>query len=66
MNQPEDLGPQLPPPPADAIYKQPNQPIGARVEDLLARMTLEEKIGQMALVDKNSLGEIGDISSPMQ
>ncbi|MBP6962368.1 glycoside hydrolase family 3 C-terminal domain-containing protein [Candidatus Saccharibacteria bacterium] len=62
FNQPEDLGEQLPPPPADALYKQPNRPIDARVEDLLARMTLEEKIGQMALVDKNSLGEIGDIS----
>lgn len=60
--QPEDLGPQLPPPPADALYKQANQPIDARVQDLLSRMTLEEKIGQMALVDKNSLGRVEDIS----
>ncbi len=62
LNQPEDLGEQLPHPPSDAIYKQPDQPVETRVEDLLARMTLEEKIGQMALVDKNSLGEIEDIS----
>lgn len=60
--QPEDLGPQLPPPPADALYKQAEQPIEARVQDLLSRMTLEEKIGQMALVDKNSLGKTEDIS----
>lgn len=57
-----DLGPQLPPPPADALYKQANQPIDARVKDLLERMTLEEKIGQMSLVDKNSLDKIEDIS----
>jgi beta-glucosidase len=29
------------------IYLDPNQPIDRRVEDLLGRMTLEEKIGQM-------------------
>lgn len=62
MNQPEDLGLQLPPPPAGAIYKQSDKPIDDRVNDLLARMTLEEKIGQMALVDKNSLGKVEDIS----
>lgn len=28
-------------------YRNPNLPIEARVEDLLSRMTLEEKIGQM-------------------
>ena len=31
----------------DPKYLDPKQPIGVRVEDLLARMTLEEKIGQM-------------------
>ncbi len=60
--QPEDLGAQLPPPPSDALYKQANQPIEARVQDLISRMTLEEKIGQMSLVDKNSLGKEEDIS----
>ena len=60
--QPEDLGIQLPPPPADALYRQVDQPIEIRVRDLVSRMTLEEKIGQMALVDKNSLRKVDDIS----
>lgn len=60
--QPEDLGLRLPSPPADALYKQADQPTEARVQDLLSRMTLEEKIGQMALVDKNSLGKTEDIN----
>ncbi len=33
------------------IYQDPTQPIDARVEDLLARMTLEEKVGQMIQAD---------------
>jgi beta-glucosidase len=32
-----------------------SQPLEKRVEDLLARMTLEEKIGQMTQVEKNSI-----------
>jgi beta-glucosidase len=42
------------------IYTDSAQPIEARVEDLLTRMTLEEKIGQMTQVEKNSIvaGEI--------
>lgn len=60
--RPEDLGPQLPPPPANALYKQSDQPPEARVKDLMGYMTLEEKIGQMALVDKNSLVKTEDIS----
>ncbi|CAI0397417.1 unnamed protein product [Linum tenue] len=32
-------------------YKDPKQPIGARVKDLVKRMTLEEKIGQMVQID---------------
>ena len=31
----------------DMLYKNPNAPVKDRVEDLLSRMTLEEKIGQM-------------------
>ncbi len=31
-----------------AAYKNPNLPVEQRVEDLLARMTLEEKIGQLS------------------
>ncbi len=39
----------------DAAYKRPELPIEERVDDLLSRMTLEEKIGQMTLVEKNSI-----------
>jgi beta-glucosidase len=43
--------------PADPVYKDPEADIGDRVEDLLARMTLAEKIGQMTQVEKNSIRE---------
>lgn len=39
----------------DAAYKDPSLPIEERIDDLVSRMTLREKIGQMALVEKNSL-----------
>ena len=48
-----DLGP--------VIYIDPAQPVEARVEDLLKRMTLDEKIGQMTQVEKNSIAH-GDIT----
>ncbi|XP_071738585.1 uncharacterized protein [Rutidosis leptorrhynchoides] len=34
-------------------YKDPKQPIGVRIKDLMKRMTLEEKIGQMTQIDKS-------------
>lgn len=34
-------------------YKDPKQPIAVRVKDLLSRMTLEEKIGQMTQIDRS-------------
>ncbi|CAN1794413.1 Beta-glucosidase BoGH3B [Linum perenne] len=34
-------------------YKDPNQPIRARVKDLVSRMTLAEKIGQMSQIDRS-------------
>jgi beta-glucosidase len=34
------------------IYRDPTQPIETRVEDLLGRMTLDEKIGQMTMSDR--------------
>jgi beta-glucosidase len=40
---------------ADAAYKNTALPVEERVADLLARMTLPEKIGQMTLVEKNSI-----------
>ncbi len=36
-------------------YQNPDLPIEERVEDLLGRMSLDEKIGQMTLVEKNSI-----------
>ncbi|KAG8062597.1 hypothetical protein GUJ93_ZPchr0003g18126 [Zizania palustris] len=33
-------------------YKDPTQPIGERVDDLLSRMTLAEKIGQMSQIER--------------
>ncbi|KAK6927071.1 Glycoside hydrolase, family 3, N-terminal [Dillenia turbinata] len=34
------------------IYKNPNEPIGSRVKDLLSRMTLQEKLGQMTQIER--------------
>ena len=34
------------------IYKDPGQPVEARVEDLLSRMTVAEKIGQMTQIER--------------
>ncbi|CAL0301034.1 unnamed protein product [Lupinus luteus] len=34
-------------------YKDPKQPVATRVKDLLGRMTLEEKIGQMVQIDRS-------------
>ncbi|GKV49921.1 hypothetical protein SLEP1_g56644 [Rubroshorea leprosula] len=33
-------------------YKDPKQPVGARIKDLMGRMTLEEKIGQMVQIER--------------
>ena len=37
----------------DFIYKNPTAPIEARVQDLLSRMTLEEKLGQMTQIERS-------------
>lgn len=47
--------------PADAPYKKASLPIDTRIADLLSRMTLEEKIGQMTQIERGSL-RAGDIS----
>ena len=47
-------------PSGGAIYRDSSQPVEARVADLLGRMTLDEKIGQMTQVPISSIGE-GDI-----
>lgn len=47
---------------ADAdVYRDESQTVDARVDDLLARMTVEEKIGQMTQVEKDSI-KPGDIT----
>lgn len=44
-------------------YLNNSLPIDERVDDLLGRMTTEEKIGQMALVEKNSIVDPLDVAS---
>jgi beta-glucosidase len=46
----------------EAVYKNAEASIDARVEDLLARMTKAEKFGQMALVEKNSVPEVSVVT----
>ena len=46
----------------DASYLQPDLTIAERVADLLPRMSLEEKIGQMTLIEKNSLEDPQDVA----
>lgn len=36
----------------DCIYKDPNAAIEERVKDLLSKMTVEEKIGQMTQIER--------------
>lgn len=46
-----------------AIYQDSTRPVEERIEDLLSRMTTDEKIGQMALVEQNSLLWKSDIAN---
>ncbi|KAG6692677.1 hypothetical protein I3842_10G125600 [Carya illinoinensis] len=34
-------------------YKDPKQPVNVRIKDLMSRMTVEEKIGQMVQIDRS-------------
>ena len=43
-------------------YLNSDLPIDTRVRDLIGRMTVDEKIGQMVLVEKNSIGDPLDIA----
>lgn len=37
----------------DMKYKDPNQHLNVRIKDLMNRMTLEEKIGQMTQIERS-------------
>ena len=52
--------PQTGAPPKNALYKNPHLPVEARVKDLLARMTLAEKIGQMTQAERGALKDHPD------
>ena len=43
-------------------YLDSSLPIDERINDLLSRMTVDEKIGQMALVEKNSISDPLDVA----
>ncbi|MCS7178408.1 MAG: glycoside hydrolase family 3 N-terminal domain-containing protein [Anaerolineae bacterium] len=45
------------------LYRDPAQPVEVRVADLLSRMTLDEKIGQMALVERSAISDPRDIAT---
>jgi beta-glucosidase len=47
----------------DLPYLDPNLPVADRVSDLLSRMSLEEKVGQMTLVERSSLAGSADITA---
>jgi beta-glucosidase len=63
IGNPSPVGPQptptpiptLTPLPQDSVYRDPNAPTEDRIENLIAEMSLAEKIGQMTLIEKNSL-----------
>ena len=42
-------------------YRDPSLSVEERIDDLLARMTLEEKVGQMLQLDANAQGDLEDI-----
>ena len=42
-------------------YQNPDLPVSDRVEDLLGRMTLAEKVGQMTQIEIGSLGPRGEV-----
>lgn len=45
------------------VYKDSSRPVEERVSDLLGRMTLDEKIGQMVQAERASLTTISDIKT---
>lgn len=49
--------------PVNAVYLDASRSVEERTEDLLSRMTLAEKVGQMVLVERSSIKEMSDLSS---
>jgi beta-glucosidase len=49
--------------PIEPIYKDAGAPIEARVADLLGRMTLDEKLGQMTQVDRRYIKDESDLAT---
>jgi beta-glucosidase len=54
---------ELPPVPADAVYKDPKRPIAERVENLMSYMSLQEKIGQMTQIDRKFIQDMEDLAA---
>ncbi|MFS2291137.1 MAG: glycoside hydrolase family 3 protein [Actinomadura sp.] len=52
--------PPAPAVPANAPYLNPRLPVSKRVDDLLRRMTLEEKVGQMTQAERGAVDENRD------
>ncbi len=48
---------------ADAPYKDPSLPVATRVDDLLSRMSLDDKVGQMTQADRSALTTISDVAT---
>src|SRR3989344_8026087 len=46
----------------NAPYVNSSLPVSERVDDLMGRMTEWEKIGQMALIEKNSIRNLSEIT----
>jgi beta-glucosidase len=48
---------------AEPTYKDSDAPVAQRVADLLGRMTLDEKLGQMTQIDRRYLDEESDLAT---
>ncbi|HCC05090.1 TPA: beta-glucosidase [Patescibacteria group bacterium] len=49
--------------PDNPLYKNSQTPVEDRITDLMSYMTLDEKIGQMALVEKGSVSDLEDVNT---
>jgi beta-glucosidase len=48
---------------AEPAYRDASLPVGARVDDLLARMTLDEKVGQMTQAERKVVVDNADVTA---